>query len=560
MPQHILIVDDEESIRYTFSRFLPAPERVVHVAESYEEALERLSCTTYDLVFCDIILGGRNGIELLEEIRRRGLTLPVVMITGAPEVSSAAEALRLGAYDYLSKPVRREALLRIADKALQYKALRDEKEKLQADLQAVFRSVKDAILTTDHQLRLVQANEAARHICGISGELAGRKLEDLGLCGGTCFDLLRQSLERRRPLERERIECVHAGHGRRIVSLSAAPLRGAHNEHRGAMLVIRDETRLDNLERRMQERPSFHDLVGASAAMQDVYELLETLAEVPTTVLITGESGTGKELVARALHEGGPRREGPMIRVNCAALSENLLESELFGHVRGAFTGAVKDKIGRFEAAQGGTLFLDEIGDISPALQLRLLRVLQEKEIERVGTTTPIPVDVRVVAATNQDLTERIRRGEFREDLFYRLKVVTVKLPPLRARREDIAPLVSHFLHQFNQKLGREVQDVAPAAMNLLLAYPWPGNVRELEHALEHACILCRNGRIEVEHLPAEMTAGENASAPDEATSLACIRRALSAAGGNKTKAARMLGISRRTVYRKLDEGSAPKD
>ncbi|MDO3378716.1 sigma-54 dependent transcriptional regulator [Geoalkalibacter halelectricus] len=552
MSQHILIVDDEESIRYTFSRFLLAPGRTVEVAHSYEEALEKLTTCAFDLIFCDILLGGRSGINLLEEVRRRGLYLPVVMITGAPEVDSATEALRLGAYDYLAKPVRREALLRIADKALQYKALRDEKEKLQADLQAVFRSVKDAILTTDGDLRLVQANAAAGRLCGISAARAGESLDQLAPCADRCLGLLRQSLESRRTLERERIECVHPRHGRRIVSVSASPLRGAQGEHRGAMLVVRDETRLDALERRIGERSSFHGLVGTSAPMQEVYALLETLAEVPTTVLITGESGTGKELVARALHDGGPRRDGPLIRVNCAALSENLLESELFGHVRGAFTGAVKDKVGRFEAAHGGTLFLDEIGDITPALQLRLLRVLQEKEIERVGANRSIPVDVRVVAATNQNLTEKIRRGEFREDLFYRLKVVTVKLPPLRERREDIAPLAAHFLAQFNEKLGRDIRDLSPEAHKALLAHPWPGNVRELQHALEHACILCRNGRIEVAHLPAEIITA--AATADQAISPAAIQRALHAAGGNKTQAARMLGISRRTVYRKLEE------
>ncbi|WP_429885805.1 sigma 54-interacting transcriptional regulator [Geoalkalibacter halelectricus] len=559
MSQHILIVDDEESIRYTFSRFLLAPGRTVEVAQSYEDALEKLAVCSFDLIFCDILLGGRSGIDLLEEVRRRGHHLPVVMITGSPEVDSATEALRLGAYDYLAKPVRREALLRIADKALQYKALRDEKEKLQADLQAVFRSVKDAILTTDGDLRLVQANAAAGRLCGISAARAGESLDHLAPCADRCLGLLRQSLESRRSLERERIECVHPRHGRRIVSVSASPLRGAQGEHRGAMLVVRDETRLDALERRIGERSSFHGLVGTSAPMQEVYELLETLAEVPTTVLITGESGTGKELVARALHDGGPRRDGPLIRVNCAALSENLLESELFGHVRGAFTGAVKDKVGRFEAAHGGTLFLDEIGDITPALQLRLLRVLQEKEIERVGANRSIPVDVRVVAATNQELTEKIRRGEFREDLFYRLKVVTVKLPPLRERREDIAPLAAHFLAQFNEKLGRDIRDLSPEAHKALLAHPWPGNVRELQHALEHACILCRNGRIEIAHLPAEISTSA-ASAANQVISPAAIQRALHAAGGNKTQAARMLGISRRTVYRKLDEDQNGKN
>ncbi len=550
--QHMLIVDDEESIRFTFSSFLVGQDRVVETAESFDEALDQLASCSFDLVFCDIFLGGRSGIELLEELRRRGQNMPVVMITGAPEVESAAEALRLGAYDYLPKPVRRDALLRIADKALQFKRLSDEKEKIQANLQAVFRSVKDGLVTVDRDLNLIQANEAARRLCALAPDMTGKPITAKLPCTGACAELLRQAVETRQPLERNRLTCQPSAGRPRVVSLAATPLQDPYGEYTGAVLVVRDETRIDTLERRLQDRQRFHGMVGHSAPMQEVYGLLETLADVPTTVLVAGESGTGKELVARALHEGGARRNAPLVKVNCAALSDNLLESELFGHIKGAFTGAVRDKIGRFEAAHGGTIFLDEIGDISPALQLRLLRVLQEREIERVGDNRPIKVDVRVVAATNQDLAEKIRKGQFREDLFYRLKVVTVKLPPLRQRREDIPLLSEHFIDRFNRKLDRRVRGLATEAMERLLAYSWPGNVRQLEHALEHACILCRDEMIDTHHLPEEML--DQADGSEQETGPEQIRRALAESGGNKAKAARLLGISRRTIYRKLEE------
>lgn len=304
-------------------------------------------------------------------------------------------------------------------------------------------------------------------------------------------------------------------------------------------------------------RAGYGPMIGRSPRMQEVYGLVEVLAAVDSTVLITGESGTGKELVAEALHRGGARRERPLVRVNCAALAKNLLESELFGHVRGAFTGATSDVVGRFQKAHGGTIFLDEIGDIPEALQVRLLRVLQEKEIERVGDATPIPVDVRILAATHQDLLKKVRRGEFREDLYYRLKVVNVDLPPLRSRKEDLPLLLEHFRLQFNQRFSRNVRGFADAVYYTLVRHDWPGNVRELEHAVEHAFVLCRGNLIDLEHLPPELR--QSAPVPrqvdrDTAAQAENLRGALARAGGNKAKAARLLGMSRQTLYRKLSE------
>lgn len=309
----------------------------------------------------------------------------------------------------------------------------------------------------------------------------------------------------------------------------------------------------------MRERHQFQNIIGRSKKMQDTYRLLEDLANLETTVLITGESGTGKELVARALHYSGQRAFKPFVTVSCSALAESLLESELFGHVRGAFTGAIRDKQGRFQAANGGTILLDEIGDISPLIQLKLLRVLQEKEFERVGESTPQKVDVRVIASTNKDLKEKVRRGEFRQDLYYRLKVVEVSLPPLRERLEDLPLLVDHFCRSFNDRFKKNIEGISSEVLGRFMDYPWPGNVRELEHVMEHAFVLCYGGVITLEHLPPEIRDYERTEKmagqeiPTQGSNGAQeILDALNKAHWNKTKAARLLGISRRTIYRKI--------
>ncbi|MEM5787363.1 MAG: sigma 54-interacting transcriptional regulator, partial [Syntrophobacteraceae bacterium] len=273
-------------------------------------------------------------------------------------------------------------------------------------------------------------------------------------------------------------------------------------------------------------------------------------------VLITGESGTGKELVAEALHRSGDRSHKPLVKVNCSALPESLLESELFGHVRGAFTGAIRDNVGRFHRADGGTIFFDEIGDISPKVQLKLLRVLEESEFERVGSSTPNRVDVRMIAATNRNLMEKVSHGELREDLYYRLKVVEIRLPPLRDRREDIPLLIDHFRTGFNIKFKKTIEAISSDVLKAFLKYPWPGNVRELEHTMEHAFVLCSGNIITFDHLPADFLsapANEHRS-PDaiQAVDSRAILEALDKTAWNKARAARLLGIDRVTLYRKI--------
>ncbi len=552
----ILIVDDEESICFTFECFLSERGYGVATATGFQEALKAIAEENFDLIFADILLGDGTGIELLAEAHKLGQDCPVIMITGSPDANSAAEAVRLGAYDYIPKPVRFETLLRVTEKALQYQRLIHERERARAHLKAIFRSVRDGIVTVDPDLRLVQMNQAARELCLFSQNDIGQPLTAAGGCGaGRCAELLAEVIRRREPCEAERSVCRHAHRGERVMHLGATPLIDDKGGFSGAVLVMRDETRLVDLECALDRRRQCHGLTGQSRPMQKVYNLIDHLVDVPTTVLVTGESGTGKELVAEAIHHGGVRRDGPLVKVNCAALSEGLLESELFGHVRGAFTGAVRDKNGRFELAEGGTIFLDEIGEISPAVQAKLLRVLQEKEIERVGSSETCRIDVRIVAATNKDLAQMVRQGRFREDLYYRLKVVTLTLPPLRERREDIPVLIEHLLEKLNRRLQRRIAAVDSEVQQILQNWPWPGNVRELEHVLEYSAILCSGTLIRAEHLPGEFTAGgqKNGSnaEQDEATR---VRRALEMARGNKSEAARALGVSRRTIYRRIAE------
>lgn len=428
-------------------------------------------------------------------------------------------------------------------------------------LESIFSSVKEVIITVDMSFKVTEANQATERICGISArDMIGREFMDCPMqCSKFCIDVLRKSLTNKSHIKEYRIECGHHLHEGQLVSVTSAPLKDENGEYTGAVLVIRDISLLKDLERKLKERYQFHNLIGFSKSMQSIYHLMEDLANLETTVLITGESGTGKELVAQALHYSGQRAFKPFLAVNCSALTESLLESELFGHVKGAFTGAIKDKQGRFQAANGGTILLDEIGDISQLVQLKLLRVLQDKIIERVGDAEPIKVDVRVITSTNKDLKEKVRRGEFREDLYYRLKVVEIALPALRERREDLPLLIDHFCRLFNNRFNRNIEGVSQEVLKIFMRYPWYGNVRELEHTMEHAFILCRSSVITSEHLPVELQAlalneqyeGPKATAVPFLTADSIIN-ALTKTRWNKTKAAALLGISRRTIHRKI--------
>jgi two-component system, NtrC family, response regulator HydG len=560
MSEKILIIDDEENIRYTFETFLSDEGYEVVTARDYYEALDLIDKSDFELIFADIILEGKTGIDILKKVKELKINCPVVMITGAPNIETSLDALRLGAFDYVLKPVRQETLLHITDKALRHKALVDEKEKYRSNIEAIFSSVKDAIITVDNQLIILEINEAAKGICNISRNVIGKPINSLPkFCNEQCLNALQETIQKKKPVEIYRLECKHELRPHQVVNVTTHPLLYNRTVFSGAVLVIRDETHLVDLERDMRERQQLHNIIGKSEKMQAIYSLIENLADVQTTVLVTGESGTGKGLVAEALHYKRQQSNKPFVKVNCSALSEGLLESELFGHVKGAFTGAVQDRIGRFQKANGGTIFLDEIGDVSPRTQLQLLRVLQEREFERVGDSTPIRVDVRVVAATNQNLKEKIRRGEFREDLYYRLKVVEVCLPSLRERKEDIPLLVNHFINKFNKKLNKEIVAISSDVQKIFMEYQWPGNVRELEHTLEHAFVLCHHQEtIAVNHLPPEFKEFFETKISfledmklDEPKA---ILQALKKTSWNKVMAAHLLGMSRRTIYRKIHD------
>lgn len=561
MKEKILVVDDEEGIRYSFSFFLTEDGFKVSTAASYSEAVGLINTYNYDLIFADIVLDQKSGIDLLKEAGRVQPTTPVVMITGVPSIETATESLRIGALDYIVKPIRHDTLLRVTSVALKHRVIAAEKESCRLNFEAIFRSVKDGIITVDETMKITEVNEAAIHICGIRREHAlGMPVSVLAdRCDGRCVEAIKEVLEKRKPVEVHLIECHFEGRPRQVISLTASPLLGPGKELTGAVLVIRDQTRLHELERSLDEFREFDQIIGRSEPIRKVKTLIRELADVPTTVLITGDSGTGKELVVEALHRIGNRLNTSLVKVNCAALSDTLLESELFGHVKGAFTGAISDKMGRFERAHGGTIFLDEIGDISPRMQLRLLRVIETGEFERVGESKPVNVDIRVVAATNQDLKEKVAAGEFREDLYYRLKVVEIHLPGLRDRRSDIPLLLEHFLKKFNRKFAKEIAGVSTEAFNVLMAHSWPGNVRELENSLEHAFVRCRQGVITVEYLPPEfckiaLRVNSGNSLDGEQQEARQIHQALVKTNWNKTRAAEILGMSRRTIYRKMDQ------
>ncbi len=562
MRSKILIVDDEEGIRFTFKKFLTAKNYDVTTAKDFDEAVEAVLKEEFDLIFADIILKGKTGIDVLREIKEQGIVAPVIMITGYPNVDTASEAIRLGAFDYIPKPIQKDALFHSIDVALQHKAVIDEKEKYRSNLEAIFSSVKDAIITVDSELSLLEINKAAESICGYGRDDVGRDLTSLtNNCNRECIKALSETVKTKNTVELEYLDCQNKERNEQAVKITTSPLINRHGTFSGAIMVVRDETRLMDLERELKERQQFHRIIGRSEEMQEIYSLIELLADVETTVLISGESGTGKELVAEALHYKGPRAGNPMIKVNCSALSENLLESELFGHVKGAFTGAIKDKIGRFLAADGGTIFLDEIADISPKVQVQLLRVLQEKEFERVGDSKTIKVDVRVVTASNQNLTEKVKAGEFREDLYYRLNVMKLLLPPLRDRREDIPLLIEHFIKKFNKKFNKGIRKVSPEVEKVFMEYEWPGNIRELEHCVEHAFILCRDATIFIEHLPPDLKIIQEIACDDvKVNDPEIIIQALEKTAWNKTKAAQLLGISRRSIYRKIREYNIDQD
>lgn len=567
----VLIVEDEAVLRLTFAEFLSEEGHEVVTAANYDQAAAELAGPPFDVVVTDIILEGKTGIDVLRLTHEKFPNTAVIVLTGEPNVETAAKSVRLGAFDYLAKPVTGRELKRVVRMALDRKQLADERDQfaVQSDiyrreLEAIFNSVNEAIVTVDGTLNVRQANSAAESLLGAAPKaLEGRPADQvLAADLAPALDALRKTLMTQQPVDEFTVEANLPKTGAKVLLVSAVPLHDATAGHAGAVLVARDVTRVSRLEKELEERQQYRNIVGKSQRMREVFQLVDNVAGTDSTVLIYGESGTGKELVAAALHYGNPRAKGPFIKVNCAALSDDILESELFGHVKGAFTGAVRDRVGRFEAADGGTILLDEIGDISPRLQQRLLRVLQEREFERVGDTKPIKVDVRIVAATNRDLAAKMRAGEFREDLYYRLNVIRIELPPLREHRDDIPLLVDHFCRRYNATFKKDNLGLAPETMDILMSYRWPGNVRELENSLERAFIVCHDPVILPKHLPPEIHAAlsggsvaqpgsggdDRAAADTKEKILEVLRRT----DWNMAKTARILGIARNTLYQRM--------
>ena len=422
-------------------------------------------------------------------------------------------------------------------------------------------SITDGVFTVDHDWRITSFNRAAEEITGVPREEAvGQLCKDVlkaDICERNCA--IRQTLETGDPV-RDRIATIINADGERApVSISTAILKDADGRTIGAVETFRDISLVEKLRKKIEEKYTFEDIISRSHRMYELFAILPDVAESLSTVLIEGESGTGKELFARAIHHLSPRKDRPLVVVNCGAMPDTLLESELFGYKAGAFTDAKRDKPGRFKLAKGGTIFLDEIGDISPALQVRLLRVLQEKTYEPLGAVKSERADVRIIVATNRDLPEMVRQGTFREDLYYRINVIRLELPPLRERKEDIPLLVDHFIKTFDSVQNKGIEGISDEALACLMTYDYPGNVRELENIIERSFILCKSKLITPAHLP-EPVCGPS-SAHDtrnaDATTFkdveaAFLLNALKRNGWNRLQTARELGIHKSTLFRKI--------
>ncbi|MBF0236554.1 MAG: sigma 54-interacting transcriptional regulator [SAR324 cluster bacterium] len=441
---------------------------------------------------------------------------------------------------------------------------------------SILESISDGVFTVDDRLKITFFNRSAEKITGVSREDAlGMSCAEVfrsSMCETECA--LKQTMDSNRQIVDRHGYIVNSAGDKIPISLSTAVLRESNGKIIGGAETFRDLSEIEALKQEIKGRFSLGDLISHSSTMMKVFELASAVSVSSSTVVIQGETGTGKELLARAIHNLGSHAKAPFIAVNCGAIPDTLLESELFGYKKGAFTGADKDKPGRFALAENGTLFLDEIGEISPALQVRLLRVLQEHCYEPLGATTSVQTEARIIVATNRDLESMVQKGEFRQDLFYRLNVITIELPPLRQRKEDIPALVDHFVKSFNVLQNKTVSGVTDEVLVLLMSHDWPGNIRELENVIERAFVLCSTKWISVEHLPKTLTglkspvaAVPNMESVKHIAEEQSILKALQRNHYNRAAAARELGIHKTTLYRKIkslnisipDENNSPK-
>ena len=563
----ILLVEDNPGdarlIRELF-RELQGRSFDVLTAESFRQAYDCLKERRVDLALVDLSLPDSHGLETFRKLADGYPALPQVLLTGLNDQETAVQAVREGAQDYLLKgEVDGPILIRAIDYAIERKRIQAELEAANArlrssaeDLHSILNQLHIGTILISPEGRILHVNVSALRLLGTSGTIPeNRPWQDA--VGFADHDV--RALERLMQQD-ERKKCVvrftPPGHSPRWLEID---IHDDPRDTRAKTFFLYDVTEIHTLRKQLEDKSQFHDLIGKCQPMQDVYRQIRNLSQVESTVIIEGETGTGKELVARALHDSSPRKDKPFLAGNCAGLTESLLDSQLFGHRKGAFTGAHSDHRGFFESAQGGTIFMDEIGDMPAPVQTSLLRVLQEKEITRLGESQPRKVDVRIVCATHQNLQEQVARNIFRADLLYRIRVGRIHLPPLRERKEDIPLLIWSFVSQCRQAMGKLfVQDVSPGALTLLARYQWPGNIRELKSVIEYAVLQCEGDTIQPCHFPPELL--ESAPpVPETVKDRERLLGALKEAKGNRARAAQLLGISRATFYRWLDDLNVSK-
>jgi len=565
----VLCIDADAIFRETVKETLAEAGYGFIPASGGRDGLERFFAQRPQAVIVDMKTPDMGGLEVLATVVENAPEVPVIMVSGAGEMSDVISALRMGAWDFVVKSLRSISLLelhleRALDKARLKRENRIHREKLEAalydkeryrkNLEIAFENMPDGIVTVDCEGALSEWNTTmAREFGDFCSLRQGLNFyQTFQSHMPECAEALAKALEKSEPSERKRVKWPHLGPDGLVAELTVVPYQDASSSKSGAILILRDMTRQAALESRLKNKHSLDGIIGKSPAMQQVFVLLRRMAGVDVSVLISGEHGTGKAIAAETLHFNSRRRGGPLVEVNCAALSEQLLESELFGHAKGAFPGADHHKAGLLEQANGGTIIIHCVQDLPLSLQARLMRFMETGTLERTGEAAPRASDVRVVACTSADLQHLAASGLFRDDLFYRLKVMHAHVPPLRQRREDIPLLVKHFIASYAKENGKRVTGASEPVLAVLLRHDWPGNVLELKHALEQACLLCEGEVLAVHDLPPDLAApgltpGIRADLGEYA-----ILDALNQASGNKSRAAKLLGVNRKTLYRKM--------